>query len=266
MDRSIYSLMLSCDESSFSYELTEKLKELRKINFTGNFPEPDLFFTLAEKTVPDILIIDFEKLTFDHIENISALKSENRLIIISKEFSEIHIQNLLSDIADFIVYKPCTADDVISAVQDIAFLTENGFSPQKFSDTNKYALNKFLQNKITEIIRLAGIPAHITGYNYLRCAVLKCILNMDIFPITKKLYPQLALEFGSTSQKVERAIRHAIEVGWSRSEENTMKHIFGYSFHNNKCKPSNREFIAMVADNIKLENCNILASFENSDY
>ena len=259
--------MLSCDENGSFSELTDKIRENRFFNYMGNISETDLFFKIAENTSPDIIIIDFEKLTFDDIEKIGNLKSDasvQKIIILSKSFSEIHLQSLLSDIADFLIYKPYTADVIISTINEAVFSIENGFSPGIFSDTSHSEINKFLQNKITEIIRLAGIPAHIMGYNYLRTAVMKCTLDMDIFPITKKLYPQLATEFETTSQKVECAIRHAIDVGWSRSEEKTMKNIFGYSFHSKKSKPTNREFIAMVADNIKIENSNVIINYIRS--
>ena len=243
MENKKYSLMLVCNENGFLNDLKEKFKETLPVDYMGNFSETALFFKIAEKTKPEISVIDFEKIDFDDIDRLEKLKCEGifkKIIILSKNFTENHMKSILSDIADFIVYKPYTDDDICLALKDAVFSLENGFSPKMFPGTDRCALNKFLHTKITETIRLAGIPAHILGYNYLRTAVLKCVLDADIFPITKKLYPQLALEFGSTSQKVERAIRHAIDVGWTRSEENTMKHIFGYSFHSNKCKLSNR--------------------------
>ena len=111
-----------------------------------------------------------------------------------------------------------------------------------------------LESVITDIIHDIGVPAHIKGYNYLRNAIDLCIHDDEfINSITKLLYPTVAKNFSTTSSRVERAIRHAIEVAWNRGREEVLTDIFGYTIDTNKGKPTNGEFIAMISDSIKLK-------------
>ena len=111
-----------------------------------------------------------------------------------------------------------------------------------------------LEVKITEIIHEVGVPAHIKGYQYLRSSILMAVQDMDILDsITKQLYPSIAKQYQTTSSRVERAIRHAIEVAWSRGKSDTMHELFGYTLQQGKVKPTNSEFIALIADKIRLE-------------
>ena len=106
---------------------------------------------------------------------------------------------------------------------------------------------------VTEIIHEIGIPAHIKGYQYLRYAIMLVIENLDVInSITKTLYPTVAQEFRTTSSRVERAIRHAIEVAWNRGNVDTISSIFSYTISYNKSKPTNSEFIAMLADKLRI--------------
>lgn len=111
-----------------------------------------------------------------------------------------------------------------------------------------------LENRVTELIHEIGIPAHIKGYHYLRDAILMAIDDLDVLnAITKILYPTIAKKHQTTSSRVERAIRHAIEVAWSRGKIDTLEALFGYTVSNGKGKPTNSEFIALVSDRIRLE-------------
>ena len=117
-----------------------------------------------------------------------------------------------------------------------------------------------METKVTNIIHKVGVPAHIKGYKYLRTAIMKSIVDEDIInSVTKELYPQIALQYKTTPPRVERAIRHAIEVAWNRGEEETLQKIFGYTVQSNKGKPTNSEFIAMIADRLRLQNHSILS-------
>ena len=111
-----------------------------------------------------------------------------------------------------------------------------------------------LEVKVTEIIHEVGVPAHIKGYQYLRSSILMAVQDMDILDsITKQLYPSIAKAYATTPSRVERAIRHAIEVAWSRGNSDTMHELFGYTLQQGKLKPTNSEFIALIADKIRLE-------------
>lgn len=111
-----------------------------------------------------------------------------------------------------------------------------------------------MEAQVTKIIHQIGVPAHIKGYQYLRCAILMTIDEGDIInSVTKVLYPTVAKRFGTTTSRVERAIRHAIEVAWDRGDVDTLNSYFGYTIQNSRGKPTNSEFIAMIADNLRLK-------------
>lgn len=112
-----------------------------------------------------------------------------------------------------------------------------------------------LEAQVTKIIHQIGVPAHIKGYQYLRTAIIMTINNTEIInSVTKILYPTVAKQYGTTSSRVERAIRHAIEVAWDRGDLDVLNAFFGYTVQNSRGKPTNSEFIAMIADNLRLKN------------
>ena len=111
-----------------------------------------------------------------------------------------------------------------------------------------------IETQVTKIIHQIGVPAHIKGYQYLRTAILLTIQDSDIInSVTKVLYPSVAKKYQTTTSRVERAIRHAIEVAWDRGDVDTLNSYFGYTIQNNRGKPTNSEFIAMIADNLRLK-------------
>ncbi|MBQ5725563.1 MAG: sporulation transcription factor Spo0A, partial [Clostridia bacterium] len=111
-----------------------------------------------------------------------------------------------------------------------------------------------IESQVTQIIHQIGVPAHIKGYQYLRTAILLTVKDSDIInSVTKVLYPSVAKKYQTTTSRVERAIRHAIEVAWDRGDVDTLNAYFGYTIQNNRGKPTNSEFIAMIADNLRLK-------------
>jgi two-component system response regulator (stage 0 sporulation protein A) len=111
-----------------------------------------------------------------------------------------------------------------------------------------------MESRITQIMRDVGVPAHIKGYQYMRDAVLLVIEDLELISsVTKRLYPELARRYKTTPSRVERAIRHAIEVAWTRGQVDTIHDLFGYTINTKKGKPTNSEFIAMIADKLRLE-------------
>ena len=111
-----------------------------------------------------------------------------------------------------------------------------------------------MEAQVTKIIHQLGVPAHIKGYQYLRAAILMTMDDSEVInSVTKILYPSVAKKFGTTTSRVERAIRHAIEVAWDRGDIDTLDSFFGYTIQNSRGKPTNSEFIAMIADNLRLK-------------
>lgn len=111
-----------------------------------------------------------------------------------------------------------------------------------------------IETQVTKIIHQIGVPAHIKGYQYLRTAILLTVRDSDVInSVTKVLYPTVAKKYQTTTSRVERAIRHAIEVAWDRGDVETLNSYFGYTIQNDRGKPTNSEFIAMIADNLRLK-------------
>ena len=122
--------------------------------------------------------------------------------------------------------------------------------PVRADLTNAYNL----ETKVTNILHEIGVPAHIRGYHYMREAIIMSVNDMDVLNyITKELYPSIAKKCNTTPSRVERAIRHAIEVAWNRGKIDAIDSLFGYTINNHKGKPTNSEFIALIADRLRLE-------------
>ncbi len=153
--------------------------------------------------------------------------------------------------------KPFHNDMILSRIKDAG----NGKRKNSSESESRNAVSKKqeynLENRVTDMIHEIGIPAHIKGYHYLRDAIIMAVDDMDVLnAITKVLYPTIAKMHQTTASRVERAIRHAIEVAWSRGKLDTLDELFGYTVSNGKGKPTNSEFIALIADTIRLENKN----------
>ena len=141
--------------------------------------------------------------------------------------------------------KPCRSDVICERIRQITGVGRN-------SAEQEYQYS--MESRVTAIIHEIGVPAHIKGYHYLREASLYSIDNMDaINAVTKVLYPEVAKRYSTTPSRVERAIRHAIEVAWDRGDLETLQKYFGYTVSNVKGKPTNSEFIAMIADRLRLQ-------------
>ena len=155
--------------------------------------------------------------------------------------------------ASYYVMKPFHNDMILSRIKDAG----NGERKNSSESESRNAVSKKqeynLETRVTDMIHEIGIPAHIKGYHYLRDAIIMAVDDMDVLnAITKVLYPTIA----KMHQTTERAIRHAIEVAWSRGKLDTLDELFGYTVSNRKGKPTNSEFIALIADTIRLENKN----------
>ena len=153
--------------------------------------------------------------------------------------------------AEYFIVKPIELNNVLNIVNQL-------LKPQIVKNGEVVALNKGkeevdLETEITEILHEIGVPAHIKGYLYLRESITMVYNNIEILgSITKVLYPVVAKKFKTTSSRVERAIRHSIEVAWNRGNVDTISQIFSYTISYNKSKPTNSEFIAMIADKLRL--------------
>lgn len=166
--------------------------------------------------------------------------------------------------ADYYIVKPFDIEVLIKRIREIKLFkpTQTGGNflakepKQKYIDLPEDASKKQenLEALVTNIIHEVGVPAHIKGYQYLREAIMMVVNDIDVInQITKSLYPKIAFKYNTTPSRVERAIRHAIEVAWGRGQQEAVESIFGYTISASKGKPTNSEFIAMIADKLRLE-------------
>ncbi len=204
---------------------------------------------------PKVLITDLVLTGLDGlglVERMSELSPERRpVVIIVSSFSNERTLNTASRAgAAYFMPKPCDIQGLISRVRVLA--REQGFTGSGVDLSA--APDPNLESVVTEIIHEIGIPAHIKGYQYLREAIIRTVEDMDVInAVTKVLYPEVAEKFGTTPSRVERAIRHAIEVAWDRGDVETLQRFFGYTVSGIKGKPTNSEFIAMIADRLYLQ-------------
>ena len=205
---------------------------------------------LCAELKPDVLMMDLLLPRLDGMEVLRRLPEackDTRALVVSSFYNDKVVTESLNLGAAYFVIKPCDLVTMLDRIRQISAASrpvpQNGVRP---NDANLEAL-------VTEIIHEIGVPAHIKGYQYLREAIILTINDMDIInAVTKVLYPEVAKKFNTTPSRVERAIRHAIEVAWDRGDIETLQKFFGYTVSNIKGKPTNSEFIAMIADCLSL--------------
>lgn len=198
---------------------------------------------------PDAVVVDMFLPTKDAIGIMSELKGESSAIpaffVLSGFDNAIMEREVIKAGAAFYVLKPF---DMAALAERLAMFSRSrgaaGKRPIKEID---------LEVMVTDIIHQIGVPAHIKGYQYLRNAIIMSIEDEEMInAVTKRLYPSIAKRYKTTSSRVERAIRHAIEVAWDRGDVETLNSYFGYTIHNLRGKPTNSEFVAMISDKVRL--------------
>ncbi len=214
----------------------------------------DLLETLKVEEV-DVLLLDVFISEIDGLEVLKALcdsKEYNKPkhIIMTAAFANSKIMNQASKLgADYFLIKPYDARSIINAIELLSTSVEDNSGAIALNSASEISLD----SEITSLLHEVGVPAHIKGYLYLRQSITMVYNNIEILGgITKVLYPEVAKKYKTTSSRVERAIRHAIEVAWNRGNVDAISEIFGYTINYNKSKPTNSEFIAMIADKLRL--------------
>ena len=219
---------------------------LRVVGETGDGPE---LLRMARELQPDAVVTELV-LTggmdgLDVLDEFTRLKVRPRVLIVSSYMKGSMVETAAAKGADFYLTKPCRVSAVGDSLRQV--MTPGGMEPEQDEDAT-------LEAQVTAIIHEVGVPAHIKGYQYLREAIIIAVNDMDVInAVTKVLYPEVAKRYGTTASRVERAIRHAIEVAWDRGDLETLQKYFGYTVSNAKGKPTNSEFIAMIADRLQLE-------------
>ncbi|MBQ1411467.1 MAG: sporulation transcription factor Spo0A [Oscillospiraceae bacterium] len=197
---------------------------------------------------PDVLILD---LMLSKVDGVTVLKSISQKkrpkLLLLAAFTTDYVAGVAASLgADYLMLKPVMPQTVADRLEEI-LQTERPLDRRKNAEPD-------IETMVTNVIHEIGVPAHIKGYQYLREAIIIAVGDMEVInAITKVLYPQVAKTFATTPSRVERAIRHAIEVAWDRGDLDTLQRFFGYTVSNTKGKPTNSEFIALIADRLQLQ-------------
>jgi two-component system response regulator (stage 0 sporulation protein A) len=261
------SLLIAEPNATLQEEIKQKLRSEDAIDLIDIVGDGKLCLEkIAIHNNIDVLVLDSVLPALDGFEVIKNIKRNNRSavkkIIVTAGLINDCLLNFLNEYGvELLVMKPYNLDSLISKIKSLMkndnkshySLVVNNRPNECIDDMDK---NKLL-NDITHILHEVGIPAHIKGYNYLRTGIEEMYYSTDLQgKITKELYPLIARKYSTTSSRVERAIRHAIEVAWNRGNVDSIDDIFGYTINAYKAKPTNSEFISMIADRLKLEHKN----------
>lgn len=250
MERSL-NLLIANDNHEESNSISEKLTKENNLYSVDIADSGDAAIELIKSKEYSVAIIDLVLSKVDGFEVMEKIKStypKTKIIVMSALSSDVFINKAMNLGADYYILKPATADIVAKRVADLTSETV-----VKVGSPLIKSEEKGLEEKITNIFITVGIPAHIKGYQFLREAIKLAMENPDIInSITKRLYPSIAEKFDTSPSKVERAIRHAIEVAWNRGKIENINSIFGLTVYANNEKPTNGEFIALVADKMLL--------------
>lgn len=264
-------VFLADDNREFTNLLSEYIQEQDDMTVIGVAYNGEEVIRQLEETrrVPDVMILDIIMPHLDGLGVLEKLRDMNlspmpKIIMLTAFGQENITQRAVQLGASYYILKPFDMDVLANRIRQLAGVSSPvtvGASLSSSASSSIIRSNivpigkpKNLDANITSIIHEIGVPAHIKGYQYLREAITMVYNNIEILgAITKTLYPAIAEKFKTTPSRVERAIRHAIEVAWTRGNIDSISHLFGYTINIAKSKPTNSEFIAMVADKLRIE-------------
>lgn len=274
MEDSKISVLIADDNKEFCSILNDYLLNQKDIVVTGIAKDGREALELIVERKPDLVILD---IIMPHLDGLGVLEKLNtmdlektpRIIILSAVGQDKITQQAITLGADYYTVKPFDMEVFTKRIREMfnsaPTIQESSAQSNRVSypTTSSYILTSEpksktpvdLETEITNIIHEIGVPAHIKGYMYLREAITMVVNDMELLSaVTKELYPSIAKKYNTTASRVERAIRHAIEVAWGRGQIEAINKPFGYTVHNDKGKPTNSEFIAIIADKLRLKN------------
>jgi two-component system response regulator (stage 0 sporulation protein A) len=267
MEYSKINVLIADDNKEFCNILNDYLLNQSDIVVVGIAKDGIEALKLIEEKKPDLVILD---IIMPHLDGLGVLERLNNMniepmpnvIVLSAVGQDKITQRAITLGADYYVVKPFDMDVFTKRIRQMFNNTISDVGNRRHAivdeERDEIVVSKRpldLESEITGIIHEIGVPAHIKGYMYLREAISMVVNNIELLSaVTKELYPSIAKKYNTTASRVERAIRHAIEVAWSRGQVDTINKLFGYTIHNGKGKPTNSEFIAMIADKLRLKN------------
>ena len=254
------TVFIADSAEDFCSGLTAALQRADGFRVLGTAGDGEQAIRMIEEKKPDILVLD---LMLAKKDGISVLKSianmeHKPITLATSAFLTEYVSTAAANLGvRYLMLKPCDMAALVERLEEIRGGESLRYPAARRSDKVS------IETLVTNIIHEIGVPAHIKGYQYLREAIIIAVNDMDVInAITKVLYPEVAKTFGTTPSRVERAIRHAIEVAWDRGDLDTLQKYFGYTVSNAKGKPTNSEFIALIADKLQLQ----LKSAEAAQY
>jgi len=252
MIRRTIKIVIADDNREFCELLKEYISQQEDFVLAGIANNGLEALEMIEQNSPDVVVLD---IIMPHLDGIGVLEklasgylaNKPRVIMLTAFGQENVTQRAVELGADYYILKPFDFSVLASRIRQ---LTDGGSSAQYISSVKP----KNLDVAVTNIIHEMGVPAHIKGYHYLRDAILMVIDEINLLgAVTKELYPMIGQKYQTTPSRVERAIRHAIELAWDRGNVDMMTKFFGYTINLERGKPTNSEFIAMVADKLRIE-------------
>lgn len=257
------SVGIADDNENMVRMLSNIVANDEELSVIGTARDGEEAYEMIRTKEPDVVLLDIvmPKLdglgVMDKVNKDKSLKKHPNFIMISAIGQEKVTEDAFRLGADYYIMKPFDKNIIVNRIKMVR-KHEHGAGERvreaKFLE-NDVIVNKMnLETDVTNMIHEIGVPAHIKGYQYLRDAIIMSVNDIEMLnSITKILYPTIAKKYQTTASRVERAIRHAIEVAWSRGKMDTIDELFGYTIHRGKGKPTNSEFIALIADKIRLE-------------
>lgn len=262
-------VLIADDNTDFTLTLNNYLKKEEDMEIVGIARDGNEAYSMIAEKSPDVVLLD---VIMPHLDGLGVLEKLNSsstvkmplCIMLSAVGQDKITQRAINLGAEYYIVKPFDIDLLVKRIKDFKFY-QPGTNKVSFAsreikaqyieispDSKKDENN--LEALVTNVIHEVGVPAHIKGYQYLREAIMMVVNDIDVInQITKQLYPEIADKYSTTPSRVERAIRHAIEVAWGRGQPEAVENIFGYTVSAAKGKPTNSEFIAMIADKLRLE-------------
>ena len=245
------SIFIADSTEEFCSSLIAQLQRIGGFQIVGTANDGEQAIRLITEKKPDILVLDLMLSKQDGISVLKAIERMERkpITLATSGFVTEYVATAAANLGvRYLMLKPCDMTAVAERLEEIRGGENLRVLPRRNQDKNS------IEALVTGIIHEIGVPAHIKGYQYLREAIIIAVNDMDVInAITKVLYPQVAKTFQTTPSRVERAIRHAIEVAWDRGDLDTLQRFFGYTVSNTKGKPTNSEFIALIADKLQLQ-------------
>lgn len=239
--------------------LGEIVNSDKELNLVGKANNGEDMVQIIKRKEPDVVLLDLimPKMdglsVMDFVNADKTVKKRPEFIVVTAVGQERITEDAFQRGASYYIMKPFNNEVLLNRIKSVRVSPKREGQAHTVAESPAKAQEN-LESHVTNMIHEIGIPAHIKGYHYLRDAIMMAVEDMDVLSaITKILYPTVAKKHQTTSSRVERAIRHAIEVAWSRGKLDTLDELFGYTVSNGKGKPTNSEFIALIADTIQLE-------------